>query len=120
MANEFEGIKSAAETAKQIIARSTGVVALTVTFLEKLVTKDNAGQIPVPGSLKFAWVCYGVSLLFGLLTLMSITGVANRSARDGSVPDAMQGNIVFFGVVMVVAFLLGIVLTIRTGFQLFG
>jgi hypothetical protein len=32
-----EGLKSSAETTKQIIVLSTGVIALTVTFLEKIV-----------------------------------------------------------------------------------
>ena len=39
----MEGLKAALETAKQVITLSTGVVALTVTFLEKIV-QPQAGS----------------------------------------------------------------------------
>jgi hypothetical protein len=120
MADQFEGVKSAADTAKQIIALSTGVIALTVTFLEKLVSTGVGGHIPIPWALKVSWILYGLSLLFGLFTLMAITGVTNEAVTTGATPDAMRKSIVGPAVLMVISFLAAIAFTIWTGFVLFG
>jgi hypothetical protein len=48
----MEGLKAALETTKQVIALSTGVVALTVTFLEKIVQPVPGVAREVPGTLQ--------------------------------------------------------------------
>lgn len=61
----------ASETTKQLLTLSTGIIALTITFAKDIL-------ISVPFSAKvflmLAWIVYVFSLLFGLLTLMALTG----------------------------------------------
>jgi uncharacterized membrane protein len=61
----------AQETTKQLLTLATGIIALTITFL-----KDVVHEAP-PGAAKYieiAWFLYLVSVLFGMATLMGLTG----------------------------------------------
>jgi hypothetical protein len=124
---QLEGLKSAAEVAKQLISLSTGVVALTVTFLEKIVTKDVPRT--VPPLLKWACGGYGLTIFFGCLTLMAITGTFSaydRKANDlplnayqARSVEGHESNIRIPALAMVLCFVISLVLTILTGMTLF-
>jgi len=125
-----EGLKTALETTKQIITLSTGVVALTVTFLEKIVEPQGGTGRHVPGTLKIAWICFGLAVAFAVWTLMAITGSMNaldRQARQLSLNKAQKRatetladgtNIRLPAVLMLLLFALGTALVIATGFYL--
>jgi hypothetical protein len=117
MADRFylEGLKAASETTKQIITLATGIVALTVTFAREFTGKDTA--LVVPYALKLAWVAYGVSVAFGILTLMAITGSLNAISMGENSPDAMAPNIRIPSLIMLLAFFVAFVLTIIAGFS---
>lgn len=78
----MEGLKAALETTKQVIALSTGVITLTVTFLEKIVQPQSGTARHVPGTLKIGWICFGLAIACALWTLMAITGTMNALDRD--------------------------------------
>lgn len=126
---QIEGLKAAMDTAKQIITLSTGVIALTVTFLEKIVQPSVAGAARnVPWPLVVAWIVFGLAIVFAIWTLMALTGTLNAMDRRAnglklseaqqSAVDAYGDNVQVPAVGMVLCFLVGIALTIGTGFSL--
>ncbi|TBZ41642.1 hypothetical protein E0H47_10150 [Rhizobium leguminosarum bv. viciae] len=72
--------ESAAETTKQIVALSTGMIGLTITFAQKF----QAGI----GLLKFSWVPFGIAAALAVWTQMSITGEDNDASKNNRIPDA--------------------------------
>jgi len=73
MAFEF-----AADLAKQLITLSTGILALTITFTKDLLKRVPAGKL---WTLKAAWVGYFLTIVFGILSLMALTGIL--APKDG-------------------------------------
>jgi hypothetical protein len=124
---KIEGLKSAADTAKQILTLSTAVITLTVTLFDKLVPAPvgNAPRL-IPGALVAAWVLLGLSLLAALWTLIAITGTLDSiddftNGRSPLMPSgraANARNIAIPASVMMVLFLLGIALTISTALSI--
>src|SRR5262245_40732628 len=95
----------ARDTTIQLLTLSTGVVALTVTFGAQIV-----GGTPV--HLKWlavvCWVCLLVSVLFGLLTLMALTGTLEP--LEGQQRPSIRGaNVTRPAVLQIVMFFLGLV-----------
>ena len=126
----MEGLKTALETTKQIITLSTGVITLTVTFLEKIVQPQVETGRHVPCTLKIAWICFGFAIASGVWTFLAITGSINaldRQARQLSLTDdqkkatetlAYGTNIRFPALLMLLFFAVGTALVIATGFYL--
>jgi hypothetical protein len=124
---QLEGLKSAVDVAKQLISLSTGVVALTVTFLEKIVSKDLPRTVPTP--LKWAWGGYALTILFGCMTLMAITGtLAAYDRKANGLPlnshqvrstEGYESNIRIPALAMILCFVASLILTILTGIALF-
>lgn len=110
----IDGLKSAADTAKQFITLSTGVTALTVTFADKF-SPASADQLVVPMVLKLSWGALGLTILFGVATLMAITGTLNEIDLGKANPGANARNIKIPATLMVLFFLLGLGLTISAG-----
>jgi len=77
----LESLKFAGETTKQIITLATGVSTLTLTFAEKF--KPASSTLSVPFTLKLSWGVFGLAVLFGVITLMAITGsIMKRKAMQ--------------------------------------
>lgn len=110
----IDGLKAAADTAKQFISLSTGVVALTITFADKF-SPESAEQLAVPLTLKLSWLAYGLSIIFGVATLMAITGTINQIDLGQENPGVNAQNIRIPALVMVLSFLVGLGLTISAG-----
>lgn len=70
----------AAETVKQLIGLSTGIIALTITFSNDLL---EAVPAVAKSLLMWGWLSYLASVLFGVWTLMALTG----SLEPGTAPD---------------------------------
>jgi hypothetical protein len=65
------GFEFAKEVATQLITLSTGLLTLTITFSKEVFrTPPATGRRMLP----FAWTTHVVSLGFGVLTLMALTG----------------------------------------------
>ncbi|HUT31458.1 MAG TPA: hypothetical protein VMX13_16810 [Sedimentisphaerales bacterium] len=85
----------AADLARQLITLSTGILALTITF-----TKGLCGRVPSDKlwTLKAAWLAYLLTIVFGIFSLMALTGTlaptTSTSARNqvrGRALDQAQG-----------------------------
>jgi hypothetical protein len=121
-APKIEGLKAGIELAKQIITLSTGMVALTVTFLKDIVSPDATAARHVPLAMAVAWFAYVIAILAALLGLMAISGtlthldrIAMKLPRDpahAGAYDIYGGNIRLWMSVMCAAFLLAIGLTV--------
>ena len=123
-----EGLKAAADTTKQIMALSTGVVTLTVTFLEKIVQPQTTGATgrSVPWTMFAAWICFGLAILAALITLGAVTGTLDaldrkqnglpvNAAQKKAVAALSNGpNVQWPARAMSFLFVLGMVLTIAT------
>jgi hypothetical protein len=126
----LEGLKSAADAAKQIITLCTGLIAITVTFLEKIVAPVSAGARDVPWPMFAAWVLFGLAIIAGVMTLLGITGTLdaidrqqnglplNEHQKAAIAGQAYGQNIVRWSMSMVVLFLAGVGFTIATGIML--
>lgn len=108
-----DGNRAAADTVKQVIALSTGIIALTITFSKQFGTVEE-GKTVVPAAFELAWVSLFLSVLFGVWGLMAITGNLNQS----NVPSAYGGNVVIPSALMFLAFLVGLGATVCGGFAL--
>lgn len=125
-----EGLKAAADMTKQIITLSTGVIALTVTFLEKITQVAPGASRHVPWTLFGAWIFFGLTILAAVVTLGAVTGTLDALDRklNGLSTDASQNaaiealcsgtNIRIPALTMSALFVIGMVLTIATGFLL--
>lgn len=132
MADKYsaEGLKAAADMTKQIITLSTGVIALTVTFLEKFTQVTAGGSRSVPETLFAAWVLFGVAILLAIVTLGAVTGsldaldrklngLKTNENQDAAIAAlCASANVTRPAIGMCVFFFLGMALTITTGFLL--
>ena len=108
------GLDRAYETTKQVITLSTGIIALTVTFAKEF--KVSAADLTVPFSLKISWLLYCASVIFGVWTLMAITGTLDELDRGGAELNRGRKNIKIPAGLMIITFVGGIVTTIWSGF----
>jgi hypothetical protein len=125
-----EGLKAAAETTKQIITLSTGVIALTVTFLEKILQPMAIAEPrTVHWTMVAAWVLFGLAIVAGVGTLGAISGsldamdrkqnnLPTSSIQDEAIATLASGNNVRIPArAMSLFFLAGMAFTIATGFM---
>lgn len=88
-----EGLKKkafdfASDTTKQLITLSTALIALSITF------KGNFNVVGNETLLLLCWISLFVSVLFGIGSLMALTGTLEKSAGDGKdkVPLSIYGK----------------------------
>ncbi len=124
---QAEGLKAALELTKQIITLSTGVIALTITFLEKIVQPTASAGRQVPWSLLSAWIFFGLAIVAAVWTLMAVTGSLNaldRKANGGTLNSDQEEAVRELAdsthlrtpaLIMLLLFLAAITLTIITG-----
>lgn len=119
MAQTVEGLKAAADTTKQIITLSTGIMALTITFAKEF--KVGTGALSVPTTLQISWLAFFLAILFAVLTLMAVTGSLSQidcSADEKTrreLADCNASNIRLPAIAMVICFLAGLALTAIAG-----
>ncbi|AUB40826.1 hypothetical protein COO91_06855 [Nostoc flagelliforme CCNUN1] len=107
------------ETTKQLLTLSTGIITFTVTF-----TKDIIGSVTVFNFLllKIAWLSYLLSIVAGILTLLSLTATLSKAGniKNTTTPkkySIYDSNIRIFSYVQVLSFILATGLTIGFGWM---
>lgn len=78
---KVEGLKAAAEAAKQLITLSVGMLGLTITFLEKIDQTAATGHRVVSPPMMIAWGAYVLSILGALGTLLGVSGTLTTLDR---------------------------------------
>lgn len=66
----------ASETVKQLITLSTALIALSITFRGNF---DKAGNEML---LLICWICFFISVLCGIWTLMALTGTLEKCTEE--------------------------------------
>lgn len=92
----------ASDLAKQLITLSTGILALTITFLRDVAKELRVGRHEF---LAAAWLLYVVSMLFGVLSLMALTG-ALAPTESFAKPLTIPSDARVLGGIQIVTFLL--------------
>ncbi|MGH2560808.1 MAG: hypothetical protein ACRDJH_17225 [Thermomicrobiales bacterium] len=77
-----ESFAFARDTTKQLLTLSTAILTLTVTFQADIVENQHATTIDL---LTAAWIAYLVSIIFGLGTLMTLTGTLAATGDNASI-----------------------------------
>lgn len=109
----IEGLKSAAETTKQIISLSTLLLGFTLTFAKEFKGKDE--NLTVPISMQVSWGLLFLAIVAGLLTMMAITGSINAAESHGGKVDAQAKTVTRPAVACVIFFILAILAMVIAG-----
>jgi hypothetical protein len=103
----------ALDVTKQLITLATAVIALTITFLTDVAKEASADTARW---LQAGWVFYLVSIAFGILTLMALTGTLGDT-KSSDPPSINASNILMFAKVQVGSFFVAVALTLVFGFK---
>src|SRR5262245_10756066 len=114
--NEFakQAFAAAVDSIRQVLTLSTGVIALVVTFHDKVLGTYDGGRKTV---MIIALVAYLVSIVAGILALYAVTNAledagdanaANPSVKQPSIRNPTRVQFLFF--ILGVALLAGVVL----------
>lgn len=94
---------------KQIITLSTGVIALSFTFLTDLASTDSTAT---RGWMIGSWVVFIASIVAGIGVLMASAGHQGTAAKSQATPDILDAkNMRWLAGIQIVLFLAGLVLT---------
>lgn len=103
----------ASDATKLLISLATGVIALTVTFLKNVVPSGDGNTELLLGA---AWVLYGLSVLFGLVTLLALAGELDPHNEPAS-PSIYTIGIRIFSLGQMILFLVATICIIWFGFR---
>lgn len=102
----------AQETTKQVLTLASGIIAITVTFL-------NGKLAAYPSStkdwLEWGWACYVASILFGVITLLTLAGNLERPQKGEGNQSIYAVNITVPSALQLIAFFVATILTVIFG-----
>src|ERR1700747_2196802 len=100
------GFDFAREIATQLIALSIGFLALTITFTKELIKAIPGAS---RGWLKWSWIMHVASVVFGVWTLLALTGTLIPSSSDTTPLGALTlgTNVRLPAKLQIVSFVLG-------------
>jgi hypothetical protein len=99
----------AADLTKQLITLAAGIITVTVTFSTDVPDLSRRWAFA-------AWLAFLISVISGLVTLMSLTGNLQLSRTTKAEPNIYDTKITWPSRIQVFAFLLGVVLTMAFGY----
>ena len=121
--NKEKAFDFASETTKQLITLATAIITLTVTF-----SKDVIGSINQELRIYLAvtWGIFILSIILGILTMMSLTGTLDPMKNDENEKDNQEKpmdmsingqNVKNFSKYQILTFLIGLILTVVFGYK---
>jgi len=104
----------AQDVTKQVLTLATGILALTITFI-----KDFANHAPRAAEvlMGLSWVAYLVSVVFGLWTLMALTGTLQPLRPDNLKPSIQGINVRRPATLQLACFFVALVLSVWAGIR---
>lgn len=118
MDNTEKAFDFALSTTQQVVSLSTGILALTITFLNDSAL-DTEGNTRI--FLLASWLLLMISVIFGVLTMMALTGRLDPSRNeenpscDEEDPSVYEGSIRDLSIIQMSTFLLGVLSTVIFG-----
>jgi hypothetical protein len=104
----------AADASKQLITLATGIVALTITFSKDFVRGLSTDERVWVGR---AWVAFFLSVIFGVWSLLALTGSMGTRKRSRGYPTIFRPNATVPAFLQIIAFLVGMGITIWVGYK---
>ncbi len=105
----------ASESTKLLITLSTGIIALTITFSKDFIGDTSSVSI---WPLVTAWIFFFLSIFFGILTMLSLTGTLLPKDIDFDEIEAHEkdlsingSNIIGKSIAQIICFLIALILT---------
>ncbi|PHN00858.1 hypothetical protein [Flavilitoribacter nigricans] len=105
----------ASESTRLLITLSTGFIALTITFSKEFI--GDVTQVPI-WPLALAWLLFFLSIMFGILTMLSLTGSLSEDATSKEAPGKKGGklsiyspNITYMSILQILFFLAAVLFT---------
>ena len=104
----FKAFEFAKEIATELIALSTGIIALTITFSKDFLRSASSGSRRLAVT---SWGFFFASLIFGMWTLMALTG--NLEPANGApILSVRRSNVAIPAALQILTFLVGTGITI--------
>jgi hypothetical protein len=102
----------AQDATKQLITLATAIIALTITFLNDVIRSAPGGTSIL---IEVAWFLYLASIVFGIVTLLGLTGelASSRSTQ----PSVYGRDIRWPSALQILAFLAALILTLIFGIR---
>lgn len=94
------------DSTKQLITLATAILTFTITFLKDIA--KNAGDIPRI-LMTLSWVFLVASAIFGLVTLLNMTGVLGKPSET---PDIYRSSIRLFSGLQLGAFAIALIFAV--------
>lgn len=122
--NQKKAFDFSADLTKQIITLSTGIFTLTVTF-----SKDIIGSVESSNRylLLISWILFIISILFGISTLMALTGNLDPMTKNNEddkesenkpkIYTITSSNVTSTAKLQVLTFIAALILTCWYGFS---
>jgi predicted outer membrane lipoprotein len=100
-------------TTAQLITLATGIITLSITFLKDFLSKINVKRrTRTQVIVIFSWVLLLMSVCFGILTDLTLTG---NMGNIKAAPDVYASNTRMVAILQIITFLMGLLLTIVFG-----
>lgn len=103
-----------ADAVKQLITLATGIVTITITFAKDFVTNVNE---PAKAWAYVAWFIYLVSIIAGMLALLSLTAELEPKDKTKTTDPTIRGAAATYSGLQIIAFGVAILLTIIFAIQ---
>jgi hypothetical protein len=102
----------ASDLSKQLITVSTGIVGLSITFLKDVHKKAPGAN---DWALKWSWLSYLTSVIFGFWTLMALTGALTRMVDRSSSVVEIDIRLQLPASLQIIAFIIATILLVKYG-----
>jgi hypothetical protein len=111
---------SASDTCKTLLTLTTGILALTISFMSEIAKNATSGQL---WFLRVSWLFFLISVVSGVLTLQAVTGSlapfkktkVGEATAANEAPSIYDKNISSPAIIQNVAFGIGVLLFIIFG-----
>jgi hypothetical protein len=112
----IEGLKSSNALVAQIITVSAGLLAFTVTFVDKFTPKEEPPVVPY--QLKLSWLFLVLTIIVGFWTTGAITGTLNLLDRGVAESNEGRTNILYPARFMVATLVISVGCLIWAGWSI--
>lgn len=105
-------VESVRDIAKDLITVASGIIGLSITFHKDVVNQVGGRRM---WALKWSWLVYLLSVIFGFLTLMTVAGSLARAVSSNSAIVVLAPNVRWSAALQICAFVLATMLLIIYG-----